>query len=180
MKILIKMTILLFFLSLFVICQNQFYWKDAPTTGTKIYSIKFFDSNIGVAESQLQETLKTNDSGKSWLPVARTENEIAPNNYLWSAEIYCSVLMTSDGGSSWIPYLKELQEHFCMVYFKDNNTGWKVAEEFLNKVVNTINTYVENDDIELLVDQPHQCTEYYTNVDSGWALGWCLRDFENR
>jgi hypothetical protein len=179
MKILLKMMVLIYFLSLLVICQNQFYWKNAPTKGTKIYSIKFFDSHNGTAESQLQETLRTNNNGKSWFPAVITDKKIEPANYLWSAEIYCSVMRTNDGGTTWIPYLQEPQEHFCMVYFKDNNTGWKVAEEFLNKVVNKINTCIENDDIESLVDQPQQCSEYYTNVDSGWALGWCVRDFEN-
>jgi len=180
MKILKKIIILTYFLSLFVFCQNQFYWKNAPTNGTKIYSIKFFDSNNGVAKSQLEETLVTNDSGRSWSPRARTEKVKEPDNYLWSAEIYCSIMRTSDSGTTWVPYLQEPQEHFCMVYFKDQNTGWKVAEEFLIKVVNTINKYIKNNDIELLVNQPHQCTEYYTNVDSGWALGWCIKGFENQ
>jgi hypothetical protein len=180
MKIQLKMIVLICFLPVFVFCQNQFYWKDAPTQGTKIYLIKFFSSNNGVAESQFEVTLQTNDSGKSWKPGAMTENKKESTNYLWSAEIYCSVMSTNDGGSSWVPYLQEPQEHFCMVYFKDHNTGWKVAEEFLIKVVNTINTYIQNDNIKSLVDQPHQCTEYYTNVDSGWALGWCVRGFENQ
>jgi len=180
MKIQLKIIVLICILSIIALCQNQLYWKDAPTNGTKIYSIKFFDLNNGVAESQFEETLETNNSGKSWLPVATTEKKKEFTNYLWSAEIYCAIMMTSDGGTTWIPYLQEPQEHFCMVYFKDQNTGWKVAEEFLIKVINTINTYIKNDDIKSLVDQPHQCTEYYSNVDSGWALGWCIRNLENQ
>ena len=180
MKVLLKMIVLICFLSILLICQNKFYWNDAPTNGTKIYSIKFFDLNNGIAESQFEEILATNNSGKSWMPGATTEKKMVTSSYLWSAEIYCSIMRTSDGGASWIPYLQEPQEHFCMVYFKDQNTGFKVAEEFLIKVVNTINTYIENDNIELLIDQPHQCTEYYTSVDSGWALGWCIRDFKNQ
>jgi hypothetical protein len=89
-------------------------------------------------------------------------------------------MRTTDGGFTWLPYLLEQQEHFCLVYFKDNNTGWKVAEEFLNKVVSIINTHVLNDDIQSLVDQPNQCTEYYTSVDSGWALGWCVKNYQNQ
>lgn len=179
MNILLKIITLTSFLSLFVPCQNEFYWKDAPIVGTKLYSIKFFSSNKGVALSQNQEALETTDSGKSWLPVATTEKKIESTNYLWSAEIYCSVMRTTDGGTTWVPYLKEPQEHFCRVYFKDHNTGWKVAEEFLNKVANTIITYSMNGDIELLIDQPNQCTEYYTSVDSGWALGWCVKNYKN-
>jgi hypothetical protein len=179
MKILLKIFVLINLLSLFVPCQNEFYWKDAPTKGIKLYSIKFFNSTYGVAVSQNQEALETTDSGKSWLPVTTTEKKIESNNYLWSAEVYCSAMRTSDGGVTWTPYLQEPQEQFCTVYFKDNNTGWKVAEEFLHKVVNTIITYLQNDNIELLVDQPHQCTEYYTSVDSGWALGWCVKNYEN-
>lgn len=179
MKILINIITLICFLSIIVVCQNQFYWKDAPTNGTKIYSIKIFDTNNGVAESKFEETLETNNSGKSWLPVATTETKTEPTNYLWSVEIYCSIMKTSDGGTTWIPYLQEPQEHFCTVYFEDHNTGWKVAEDFLIKVVNTINMYIENNEIESLVDKPHQCTEYSTNIDSGWALGWCIREFKN-
>ena len=178
MKILPKITILINVLSLFVLCQNQFYWKDAPVEGKKLYSIKFFNSNNGVAESQLEETLETIDNGKSWSITPITDKKKQPSNYLWSADIYCSVMRTTDGGITWVPYLKEPQEQFCAVYFKDKNTGWKVAEEFLNKVVNAIIKYSQHDDIESLVDQPNQCTEYYTSADSGWALGWCIRDFE--
>ena len=180
MKILLKIIVLINFVSSFVICQNQFYWKDAPIEGTKLYSIKFFSTSNGIAESQFDETLETIDNGGSWSLRAITDKKKQLSNYLWSAEIYCSVMRTTDGGITWVPYLKEPQEQFCTVYFKDKNTGWKVAEEFLNKVVNTINTYIQNDEIESLVDQPHQCTEYYTNVDLGWALGWCIRGFENQ
>lgn len=179
MKILLKIIALTSLLSLFVPCQNEFYWKDAPTKGTKIYSIKFFDTNNGVAVSQNQEALKTTDSGQSWLPVTTAEKKIESTSYLWSAEIYCSVMKTSNGGITWSSYMQEPQDHFCMVYFKDHNTGWKVAEEFLNKVVNTMITYLQNDDIKSLVDKPNQCTEYYTSVDSGWALGWCVKNYKN-
>ena len=179
MKILLKTIVLIYFLPLFVLSQDRFYWKDAPTNGTKIYLIKFFNSNNGIAESQLEESLETKDGGHSWLP-AITEKKKEPSDYLWSAEIYCSAMRTIDGGLTWVPYLQEPQEHFCLVYFKDNNTGWKVAEEFLSKVLSTIKTYINDGGIKLLVDQPHQCTEYYTSIDSGWALGWCVRGFENR
>ena len=145
----------------------------------KLYSIKFFSSSSGVAESQFNEILESIDNGKSWSPSVNTDRKKQPSSYLWSADIYCSVMRTTDGGITWIPYLKEPQEQFCTVYFKDKNTGWKVAEEFLNKVVNTIITYSQNDDIESLVDQPNQCTEYYTSVDSGWALGWCVKNYKN-
>lgn len=177
MKIILKITVLINILSLIVICQDKYFWKEAPTSGTKIYSLQFFDLNNGIAESQSGEFLKTTDRGDHWF-LSEEKREVQLND-VWSAEIYCSVMKTDDGGLTWKPYLKEPQEHFCLVYFKDKNTGWMVAEEFLIKVVNTINTHIQNGDIESLMNQPLQCTEYYTNVDAGWALGWCIRGFEN-
>lgn len=77
------------------------------------------------------------------------------------------------------PYLLEPQKHFCMAYFKDENTGAKVAEEFLSKVVKVIKESLTKGELDSLVNSPVQCTEYYTDAQSGWALGWCIRDFEN-
>lgn len=179
MKMLFKIFLISYFLSSFLMCQDRFYWGDAPASGSKIYSLKFFDSNNGIAESKSGEMLKTTDSGDHWILNEGKDLGNVPSKVLWSADIYCSVMRTNNGGVTWEPYLQEQQEHFCNVYFKDQNTGWKVAEEFLNKVVNTIDDYLKKDDIKSLLNQPHQCTEYYTNVDSGWAVGWCLNSFEN-
>ena len=179
MKTILNITLLIYCLSMYMHCQDKLYWKDAPTSGTKIYLLKFFDPGNGIAISQFGETLKTVDSGEHWFLSAEKEKREEPINVLWSAEIFCSVMSTNNGGITWVPYLQKPQEHFCRVDFKDMNTGWMVAEEFLIKVVNTINTHIQNGDIESLINQPHQCTEYYTNVDLGWALGWCIRGFEN-
>ena len=179
MKYLVKIINITFIPLVLLFCQNNFYWKNAPVNGTKIYSIKFFDSTNGVAKSQYAETLYTSDGGKHWAPIASAEQSDNSENYLWSAEINCSAMKTNDGGINWEPYSLEPQEHFCMAYFKDKNTGLKVAEEFLNKVVNVINEYLSKNEVDSLLNTAIQCTEYYTNAQSGWALGWCIRSFEN-
>ena len=138
-----------------------------------------YNSGQGIAHSKSGETLETNDGGKNWFLIEANDELLISGQPLWSAEIYCSVMATIDGGTTWTPYLQEQQEHFCLVYFKDNNTGWNIAGDFLNKVVSDINEYLNNDDIESLLDNPHQCTEYFTNIDSGWALGWCIGNFKN-
>jgi len=179
MKAILKLTLTIYLFSSLLICQEEFYWGEAPTKGTKLYSIVFINSTDGFAKSKNGETFVTTNNGKNWTLNKNTPQLETQKQPLWSAEIYCSVMQTIDGGNTWSPYYLEEQEHFCKVYFKDNNTGWKVAEEFLNKVVFTINEYIGKDDTKLLVDHPHQCTEYYTNIDSGWALGWCVGNFEN-
>lgn len=179
MNLITKITTAIYLFSSLIISQEKFYWGEAPTQGIIIYSLVFYNSNIGFAKSNSGETFVTTNSGKNWTLNKDINQSEVPTQPLWSAEIYCSIMRTTDGGSSWVPYLQEQQEHFCMVYFKDRNTGWKVADEFLIKVVNSINTFIENDNIELLVDQPQQCTEYYTNIDSGWALGWGVGNFES-
>jgi len=177
MKYLFKIIFIVVIQSIFLFGQNKFYWKDAPIQGTKIYSIKFFDSSNGVAISQYAETLFTHDSGIHWTPIKPNEEISIPENYLWSVEIYCSVMNTNDGGVTWKSYLLEPQEHFCMTYFKDENTKSKVAEEFLSKVVNVINERMTEGKLDSLVNSPVQCTEYYTDAQSGWALGWCTKSF---
>jgi len=180
MKYLVGMIIIISLHSFDTVCQEEFYWNNAPTIGTKIYQIKFFSSEKGIAIAQTGEVLKTLDKGEHWFINRETEKSENNNHLLWTAEIYCSVMNTIDGGKNWKPYVKEQQEHFCNVYFKDGNTDWKVAEEFLSKVVNIINKYIQDQKIKLLIDKPNQCTEYYTNVDSGWALGWCLKNFKKQ
>jgi hypothetical protein len=86
-------------------------------------------------------------------------------------------MKTTDGGISWYPYDEEKQEHFCGVYLKDENTGYKVASEFLNKVTMEINYYYLTNKLDSILDHPQQCTEYYKSPDEGWALGWCIRNF---
>jgi len=179
MKYLIKILTLTFIPLAILFGQNNFYWKDAPIKGTKIYSIKFFNSNNGVAESQFAETLFTTDSGRHWSPNTYAARINDSENYLWSVEIYCSAMRTNDSGNTWEPYVLESQEHFCNTYFRDENTGWKVAEQFLSKVVSVINEYLYKGELDSLFSEPIQCTEYYTNAKSGWALGWCIRSFKN-
>ena len=58
------------------------------------------------------------------------------------------------------------------LYFKDENTGWKVAEEFLKKVVSTIATSIRDNNWKQKIDVPHKCREYYTDMNTGWSVGW--------
>jgi len=178
------MKIILFALSIsimhsfFTCSQNNPYWENAPTKGFKIYSISFSDSENGWAVSKLGEVLHSNDGGNHWEIVANSSDSVFADQILWCADIYCSVMTTTNGGSSWQPYADKEQEHFCLVYFKNNNTGWQTAEEFLNKVVVTVNTFIERNDKESLIEKAYQCTEYYTDIYSGWALGWCIKNFQ--
>ena len=159
--------------------QSKPYWDNAPITGTKIYSVEFIDTDNGWAKSKLGEILITTDGGKHWAVNTDHYELTAIKRNLWSAEIYCSVMNTTDGGISWGQYTDEMQEHFCQVYFKNENTGWKTSEEFLNKVVNTIKSFVQKYNIESLDKKAYQCTEYYTDMNSGWALGWCVKNYKS-
>ena len=123
--------------------------------------------------------LITTDGGKSWTlnEESSTASPKTSDLILWKVDVYCSIMKTTDGGNIWFPYEEEKQEHFCGVYLKDVNTEYRVASDFLNKVTNEINNYSKNNKIDSLVDHPHQCTEYYRNADEGWALGWCVKDY---
>jgi hypothetical protein len=164
--------------SLFVFSQTRPYWDSAPMKGFKIYSISFSDSESGWAVSKLGEVLHSNDGGKHWKPDTNSFKPDCTERKLWCADIYCSIMITTNGGSSWQPYTDKEQEHFCLVYFKNNNTGWQTAEEFLNKVTITVNTFIERNEKESLIEKAHQCAEYFTNADSGWAVGWCVKNFQ--
>jgi len=175
----INISVILFFLTTMDYAQSKPYWANAPVTGTKIYSIKFIDNNNGWAKSKLGEVLMTNDGGKRWAvdtnPYELTNNE----QNLWSAEIYCSVMNTTDGGLTWSQYTDEVQEHFCQVYFKNENTGWKTSEEFLHKVVSSVKSFIKENDLKNLYNKTTQCTEYYTDMNNGWALGWCVKNYKS-
>jgi len=170
-------------LSLFIMisspAQDNDYWANAPTGKTKIFTISFIDNQNGVVKSAEGEVLATTDGGRSWAPDKEIifVSEKSSPQILWKADVYCSILKTTDGGNTWLPYEEEKQEHFCGVYLKDSNTGYKVASEFLNKVTNEITNHYENDNLDSLVDHPHKCTEYYRSAEEGWTLGWCIKDF---
>ena len=158
--------------------QDNEYWSNAPSGKTKIFTISFADEQNGTAISAEGDVLETNDGGKSWA----FEKEVSvvsikdTDPILWKADIYCSIMQTTDGGNTWFPYEQGKQEHFCGVYLKDANTGYRVACDFLNKVTNEIVSYSENNMLDSLIDHPHQCTEYYKSADEGWALGWCVKN----
>ncbi len=161
-----------------VCAQDADYWTNAQSGKIKIFSLTFMDIQNGTAESAEGDFLITSDAGKTWLP----ENEFSSvsqkisNQFLWKADIYCAIMNTTDGGKTWLPYDQEKQEHFCGVYLKDENTGYNVASDFLYKVTNQITIYSEKNELDLLIDHPQKCTEYYRNAEEGWSLGWCVQN----
>lgn len=171
--------VFIFIYSMLCLAQDQDYWSNAPVGKTKIFTISFVNEQNGVATSEAGDLLFTKDGGKNW--TEGTGEAYADGNYnpgiLWRADIYCSIMKTTDIGNTWIPYTDGKQEHFCCVYLKDQNTGYKVASEFLSKVTAEVNAYIIDNKIDSLIDHPHQCTEYYKNAEEGWALGWCVRNF---
>lgn len=179
MNTLISKALILLLSPVTIFTQSKPYWNDAPTTGTKIYSIEFIDKDNGWAKSQPGEVLISTNGGKHWIVNSNPYKLINDSQYLWSAEIYCSVMNTTDGGNTWNPYTDELQDHFCQVYFKNENTGWQTAKEFLRKVVSTIKSFIDKNDFESLNNKITQCTEYYTDMNSGWALGWCIKNYKS-
>jgi len=165
-----------------IVAQEGGYKIRSVSQGIKIYTIKFVDYKNGWAESIFGDILITTNGGKEWGVKNRTElrnmktiSEISTNNG-WSADIYCEVMQSTDGGESWRPYPKKQEEHFCAVYFKDENTGWKVAEEFLQKVVSTITTSIRDNNWKQKIDVPNKCREYYTDMNTGWYIGWCFNN----
>lgn len=171
--------LIILFTAISLIPQENDYWKNATVGKDKIFSISFIDKQIGVANSADGEVLVTSDGGLNWKAESVAPSGIQSNGpkIYWKADIYCAVMKTTDGGNSWIPYEDGKQEHFCGVYLKDENTGYQVASEFLNKVTMEVNYYYMTDKLDALLNQPHQCTEYYKSSEEGWALGWCVRNF---
>ncbi len=160
--------------------QVKDYWKDAPVEGTRIYSVVFTSEQNGFAVSLNDELFITTDAGFRWTIREKNIDAVSTesNEFLWSAEIFCSAMQTIDGGTSWIPYSEGAQEHFCRVYLKDPNVDYKTASEFLNVVSSEILTAITHKHITSLINRPKQCTEYYSNEKEGWAVGWCLKNFK--
>ena len=179
MKIIYKMILIFILLSSNYHSQVNDYWKNAPVEGSRIYLIYFTTEQNGFAVSTKNELFVSTDKGNVW-NLKETNKKISKtpdDNFLWSAEIYCSAMQTKDGGNSWNPYSDEMQEHFCRVYLNDPNVDYKTASEFLNSVTSKILSHILNKEIDSLANKPQQCAEYYTNENEGWALGWCLRNF---
>ncbi len=164
------------------VAQKGDFGEETISHGIKLYSISFFDSNIGLADSFYGDVLITTNGGKNWKVLTGIELEKMKDTTTkdaensWSVDIYCDVMQSTDGGENWTPYPKKKEEHFCAVYFKDENTGWKVAEEFLHKVVNTIAASIRDNIWDQKIDVPQKCREYYTDINTGWSVGWCFNN----
>jgi hypothetical protein len=169
------------FLSVIVYSQDNNYWAKAKPGSTKVFTISFTDDFNGRAVSGEGDVLITIDGGKSWTINTNKSDGNSENNqqFDWTADIYCSVMQTTDAGITWFPYDKGKQEHFCGVYLKDQNSGYNIAGDFLNKVTTKILDCSKNNELNLLIDHPQQCTEYYRSENEGWALGWCVKDFRS-
>jgi len=173
-------TLLLFLITQYSsnVAQEGDFAIMSASQGMKIYTIKFVDSNNGLAESIFGDVLITTNGGKEWGVKTRTDLERMKNisqigtDNGWSVDIYCEIMQSTDGGESWRPFPKKQEEHFCAVYFNDENTGWKVAEEFLQKVVSTIAASIRDNNWKQKIDVPHKCREYYTDMNTGWSVGW--------
>lgn len=158
--------------------QNDDYWVNAQSGSIRIFTIYFSDKQNGKAESAEGEIFITTDAGKTWLQKELTSfRQKHSNQIFWEADIYCSIMKTTDGGNTWISYDEGKQQHFCGVYLKDENSGYKIANDFLNKVTEKVSEYSKEGNIDELINQPQKCTEYYRNADEGWAVGWCLKNF---
>jgi hypothetical protein len=158
--------------------QNNDYWINAPTGSTKVFTISFIDEQNGEAVSAEGDVMLTQDGGSSWNLDTKNPKTINNNGELyWKADIYCSVMQSTDGGETWVSYDKERQEHFCGVYHEDKNTGHNIASQFLNKVTSKVFLCLKNNEINTLINHPQQCAEYYRSPTEGWALGWCIRNF---
>lgn len=177
MKTIIEILFYLLFFSSLLFTQEKNYWIDAPVNGSKMYTLLFISSNEGYALTIENQIFRTTDTGKSWDHTTLKSIDLDNINVLWKTDIYCSVMQTLDGGENWNPYTKEKQDHFCKVYLKDENIGYKTACEFLTKISATIYQHINNHTLGDLIDHPKQCTEYYCNESEGWALGWCLKNF---
>jgi len=152
------LSILSIVLSSFVLVhsQDRNYWVNAPPGTTKIFNILFTDDLNGKAISGEGDILFSGDGGKNWTTNSMQSASQIENveEYFWKADIYCSVMQTTDSGISWFPYDKEKQEHFCGVYLKDENSGYNVASNFLNKVTAKIFFCYKNSELNLLIDNP--------------------------
>mgnify|MGYP001217530058 FL=1 len=179
MKTFIEILIIPFILTALMYAQQINYWNGAIVQGSKIYSIYFFEQQNGLATSANNEHFITTDGGATWKHIDNAAEILKQDTSanIWRADIYCSVMHTIDGGKNWKPYLKEKQEHFCKVYLKDPNVDYKTAYEFLEKVTSDIYTNIMTNSIDVLIEHPKQCTEYYSSESEGWALGWCIKNF---
>ncbi len=150
--------------------------------GTRLYAITFLDSNIGIADSYYGEVLVTTNGGSNWKVKTGSEIEklkaaaTTKSNFYWSVNIYCDVRQSTDGGETWSSYPQNQEEHFCTVYFRDKNTGWKVAEEFLQNVVLTIQSKLSSNNWDKEIGLFQKCREYYTDIKTGWWVGWCFKN----
>ncbi|HEX7357240.1 MAG TPA: hypothetical protein VF270_06005, partial [Ignavibacteriaceae bacterium] len=67
MRIILKMYVIVIFVSCLTFAQQSDYWKNAPTNGIKIYSICFTDQQNGFAISSDSTKFITNDAGNNWV-----------------------------------------------------------------------------------------------------------------
>lgn len=159
------------------ISQDYKYW-EAAIPGERIYTIYFFVDEKVIAVSADNEYFLSTDEGIKWqLNKIRSIAELKNETQNLIVDIHCAIIHTTDGGENWYPYSSGKLEHFCRVYLKDPNAGYQIAFEFLTRVISEINSRLKDSPDGVLNIPPQQCTEYYTNENEGWALGWCVKNY---
>ncbi len=180
MKIInVKLYILVLFSAL-LYPQSDNTLENVFSKDKVIYSIRFYDSQNGSAVSEDGINFYTTDGGINWTIFDNrsiSSSGQGKNSIYWSADICLHTLHTTNAGLTWLTYSGEQQKHFIQAYLRDENTEYKIAINFLQSVSNNILTEINNSEKTTDFGPSKNFTEYYTNENEGWVLGWYLKNF---
>lgn len=125
-------------------------WIDLSlSTYTKLNCIRFASESIGWIVGEA--LFKTNDSGKSWLPILKShKGSMSEIDCIDSLNAWIATdghyLRTTNGGTDWITQENPSLRSQYSICFADENNGWSVGNNgTILKTTNGGVTFIEND-----------------------------------
>lgn len=178
-------------------CGNN--WDEVYNTQYKpIYSIKFIDQFNGFVGCDSNRLLKTTNAGLNWniisleAPIkfdfidlnfinSSTGWVLAHNNHIFPPLYYERNIIwkTTNSGNNWNIIFDSTASSYCynyLIYFMDNNTGYKFAGGIYNVVQKTTNGGANWVNYSF-PNIAYPATIKFINQYTGWVGGDCLGNY---
>ncbi|MBI5218243.1 MAG: hypothetical protein HY958_04865, partial [Bacteroidia bacterium] len=120
----------IYFFIISSLCFSQWFWQNPLPTGNNLISIKFINSNTGIAVGNEGTIIKTTDGGATWRIIETKKNYdlydvcFPATNTGYAAGSAGTILKTSDKGDTWTALPGIPGEYLKSVFFTNENSGF--------------------------------------------------------
>jgi photosystem II stability/assembly factor-like uncharacterized protein len=128
----LKISLLVFTLSISVSAQEGWFWQNPLPQGNTINDIDFFDEYFGLAVGNTGTIIKTSDGGLTWILMEshRPEHiykiDVVSNSVAYAIGYYF-IIKTTDSGENWFTITDPTSNYLNDIFFINETKGFIVG-----------------------------------------------------